>query len=416
MINLTLKQLLPAALTGIFLCATFAVCAFYRTESQPVMNTTADEAVTEKHNALFSGAEAVENMRGIWITAADLNMANEAKNDAAAFEEKFSRILKDCAGYSINTVIVQVRPFCDALYPSQYFPFSHVLTGIQGKDPGYDPLDIMCRLCREKHMAIHAWLNPYRVTLNDVPDTLSNNNPAEQDDICTLQTESTRILDPSDEKTQQLIADGVKEILERYPVDGIQFDDYFYPENIGNADAQQYNRYCAQNGSNTLSLTQWRSANVNLLMAKVYQTVHRYGKKAVFGISPQGHLSNNEKLCADVVSWCTAQGYADYVCPQLYFSPDNPALPFADALNDWTSLRLAPHVKLYAGLAAYKAGTDADDGTWEEKDTILSDEINILKKNKKVSGWMLFSYADLHRAKAKPELDHLILSINNADN
>ncbi len=399
------KQILPTAITGVLLCATFAVCAFYGYDVQPVMNATADEP--QKKSASFSAAEAAENMKGVWVTASDLSMANEPKKDKAAFEAKFSRILKDCASYGANAVIVQVRPFCDSLYPSHYFPYSHVLTGVQGKDPGYDPLEVMCRLCRKEQMAIHAWLNPYRVTLNGVPEDLSDDNPALNGSAVTLQTDSTLILDPSEEKNRKLIADGVKEILERYPVDGIQFDDYFYPEDISDEDEAQYERYCAQNGNNSMSLLRWRTANVNMLMAKVFQTVHCCSDKAVFGISPQGHLANNEKLCADVVSWCSVQGYADYVCPQLYFSPENPALSFEDALNDWTELNLAPHIKLYAGLAAYKAGTDSDEGTWENQNDILKTEVNILKKNKKISGWILFSYADLNREDAKTELDNL---------
>ena len=128
----------------------------------------------------------------------------------------------------------------------------------------------MCRLCRKEQMAIHAWLNPYRVTLNGVPEDLSDDNPALNGSAVTLQTDSTLILDPSEEKNRKLIADGVKEILERYPVDGIQFDDYFYPEDISDEDEAQYERYSEQNGNNSMSLIRWRTANVNMLMAKKY--------------------------------------------------------------------------------------------------------------------------------------------------
>ena len=123
--------------------------------------------------------------------------------------------------------------------------------------------------------------------------------------------------------------------------------------------------------------------------------------------SRQGNLGNNEKLYADVKNWCGKKGYIDYICPQLYFSTDNPALPFETALNEWQSLHYAEGVKLYAGLAGYKAGSDADDGTWQEQDDILRQEYSILKENKDVSGILLYSYVSLHEEAAKQEMEAL---------
>ncbi|MBQ5745284.1 MAG: family 10 glycosylhydrolase, partial [Ruminococcus sp.] len=156
-----------------------------------------------------------------------------------------------------------------------------------------------------------------------------------------------------------------------------------------------------------MDLADWRKANVNLLIAETYLTVHRYSQTVVFGISPQGNLGNNAQLYADVESWCRAKGYLDYICPQLYFSPDNPALRFADALGEWTATELAADVKLYVGLAGYKAGTDADEGTWQGHDDILSQELIILNSNQKVNGFMLYSYSALHDEAAKNEMQNL---------
>ena len=131
------------------------------------------------------------------------------------------------------------------------------------------------------------------------------------------------------------------------------------------------------------------------------------GKNPVFGISPQGNLDNNSKLSADVVSWCCIKGFADYICPQVYFSPDNPKLGFEQAVNDWCDLPLADGVRLYAGLAGYKAGTDADEGTWLGHSDILQSEYNILKTKNEFSGIMLYSYSSLEREEVSAEIENL---------
>ncbi len=351
---------------------------------------------------------APDGMRGIWINYMELSMAYETDKSEAAFRRKFEAIAADCAAFGCDTLFVQVRPFCDALYASKLFPPSHVLSGEQGKSAGYDALQIMCDICRSKGLHIHAWVNPYRVTANDTPAQLAAEHPVIKDETLVLVTESGMILDPSNAKARQLITDGVREIVENYAVDGVQFDDYFYPEDIGNADEPSYQAYAATVPQDkAMDMATWRQANVSLLLSETLIAVHRAKPNAVFGVSPQGNLANNAVLYADVKSWCTVRGFVDYICPQLYFSPDNPALGFEAALADWTALDYAEGVRLYVGLAGYKAGTDADEGTWETRTDILKEEVNILKKNEKVSGWVLYSYASLHDEAAQEELNHL---------
>ena len=376
---------------------------------KPRQNTEAAQqaaATVSQTQALKKAAP--DDMRGVWVTYMELSMENESDKSEAAFRKKFEKIAADCQTFGFNTMVVQTRPFCDALYSSKLFPASHILSGTQGESAGYDALKIMCDICHNHKMKIHAWLNPYRVTANQTPPQLSENNPYSKDKTLGIVTESGIILDPSDKRARKLITDGVREVVGNYPVDGIQYDDYFYPTDIGDSDSKQYSEYLnTVSQGNAMSLEEWRTANVNLLMAETYIAVHQSNPDAVFGISPQGNLSNNAVLSADVVSWCCRQGYADYICPQIYFSPDNPHLGFEKALGDWTELNFADNVKLYVGLAGYKAGTDADEGTWLESDTILSDELNILKKNKKVSGFILYSYVSLNEKSAKAEINNL---------
>lgn len=351
--------------------------------------------------------KTMDDMRGVWVTYMDLSMENEADKSETGFRQKFEAIASTCKSYGLNTLVVQVRPFGDALYPSKLYPASHILSGKQGKSAGYDALQIICDVCHSHGLKLHAWVNPYRVTAGKTPAELSADNPYLPDKSMGIQTESGIILDPSNEKARKLIVDGVREIVENYDVDGIQFDDYFYPTDIGDADSAQYAAYLKTvPKKNAMDLATWRSFNVSMLIAETYMCVHQCSD-AVFGVSPQGNLGNNAQLSADVVHWCGIKGFLDYICPQIYFSPDNPHLGFEAALNDWTALDYADGVRLFVGLAGYKAGTDADEGTWLDSDTILTDEYNILKKNNKISGFMLYSYASLNDETARAETENL---------
>ena len=163
-----------------------------------------------------------------------------------------------------------------------------------------------------------------------------------------------------------------------------------------------------------MDLAQWRRENVNLLLAQVYLAVHRAKENVVFGVSPQGNLQNNEVLYADVVRWCEKQGYVDYICPQIYFSPENPAMGFETALDEWQALDIADSVRLYVGLAGYKAGSDEDAGTWLGKDDVLATELNILRKKNKVKGFLLYGYASLRAEQAQAEMQHFLAAVGQS--
>ena len=131
----------------------------------------------------------------------------------------------------------------------------------------------------------------------------------------------------------------------------------------------------------------------------------------MFGISPQGNLGNNEGLYADVRKWCKEQGYIDYICPQIYFSLDNPALTFEDGLSDWLSTEKHDDLSLYIGIPAYKAGTDADGGTWLDNDEILKTEVGI-SREVKADGFILYSYDSFHNDDNAQEVQNVIRYLN----
>lgn len=407
------KKIVPIIVSVIAMLSVICISSFTR-EKPPKKQNDINNIAALSSKATADTLESDEEMRGVWVSYMELSMENESSKTQKAFEDKFTKIAQKCRESGFNTLIVQVRPFCDALYKSSYFPWSHILTGTQGENPQYDALQIMCDICKENNLKIHAWINPYRVSSNETPKKLSDNNPYIKNSEIGIKTDNGIFLDPSNETAQQLISDGVKEIAENYDVDGIQFDDYFYPTEDESFDKKQYEAYIEKYGKkNSMSLDNWRMQNVNTLICKVYRTIKSVNSSVEFGISPQGNIGNNDGLYADVKSWCTCKGFADYICPQIYFSLENPALTFEDCLDSWTSLDFDENVKLYVGLGGYKAGKgEYDEETWLLSDSILADEYDILRNNKSVRGFMLYSYSCLEDDTAKKEINNLINALN----
>lgn len=407
------KKIVPIIISVIAMLSVICISSFTR-EKPPKKQNDINNIAALSSKATADTPESDEEMRGVWVSYMELSMENESSKTQKAFEDKFTKIAQKCRESGFNTLIVQVRPFCDALYKSSYFPWSHILTGTQGENPQYDALQIMCDICKENNLKIHAWINPYRVSSNETPKKLSDNNPYIKNSEIAIKTDNGIFLDPSNETAQQLISDGVKEIAENYDVDGIQFDDYFYPTEDESFDKKQYEAYIEKYGKeNSMNHDNWRMQNVNTLICKIYRTIKSVDSSVEFGISPQGNIGNNDGLYADVKSWCTCKGFADYICPQIYFSLENPALTFEDCLDSWTSLDFDENVKLYVGLGGYKASNgEYDEKTWLLSDSILADEYDILRNNKSVRGFMLYSYNSLEDDTAKKEINNLINALN----
>ncbi len=366
-------------------------------DAQPVINLNTDNEVSE--------------LRGVWITYMDLNL-EEGKRTEKDFIEKFTKIAQNCKNSGFNTLIVQVRPFCDALYKSELFPTSHIIVGIQGNEMLYDPLEIMCNICESMGLSIHAWVNPYRVSLNEIPQTLADDNPYILNKNLGVETDNGIYLNPALMDVRNLIVKGVCEIAKNYKIDGVQFDDYFYPTEDESFDKTQYEEYC-NSAEEPLSLEDWRKSNVNILIARCYMALHKINNDIEFGISPQGNIENNDPLGADVKSWCKDVGYIDYICPQIYFSLDNPALTFENAVDSWLELEYSGYCDIYIGLAGYKAGTDdSDNGTWKNSDDILKKEIEYIRNYSQIKGFMLYSYDCLEQEVAKKEIENVISILN----
>lgn len=316
--------------------------------------------------------EEEETLVGVWVPYFSLSTPEGTQE---AFEANYKKIADTALEKGINAMFVHVRPFSDSLYPSQYFPWSHILTGTQGQDPGFDPLQFMIDYTHSLGMEFHAWINPMRVKTSETPSTLADSNPyvqlGEEYPSYFMEYDGGVYLNPAYPYVRSLIADGAAEIAANYDVDGIHFDDYFYPSQEAALDSAAYEAY-TQSVEQPLSLAEWRKDNVNAMVAEVYSAIKEVKPEVVFGISPQGNIKNDEAMGADVKTWAAVPGYVDYLCPQLYFSFENEALGYTEALAEWAALPRHEGLSLYAGLALYKAGTDADNGTWLLRDNIIA--------------------------------------------
>lgn len=413
---MSVKKFAPVILSAVLLVTALAARAYSENgEVKPVSTSTMDTA-TNDNAKVEQNERSAKEMRGVWVSYIELDMQNKSDKSESAFREKFKDIAITSKNAGFNTLIVQVRPFCDALYKSAYFPYSHILSGEQGVSPDYDALKVMCEICSELDLDIHAWVNPYRISTDSTPQVLSENNPYVIDNELGEETENGVFLNPANKMARKLIIDGVTEIVKNYDVDGIQFDDYFYPTQDSDFDDEEYAEYVDTVGAmNCMSVDNWRLANVNTLICDTYRAIHKISDDVEFGISPQGNIDNNAKIYADVKSWCICKGFVDYICPQLYYSLENPALTFENSLNSWASLDINKNVKLYVGLAGYKANTDSDEGTWLYSDNVLSKEYKIAMQNEKVSGIMLYSYSALEDENASAEISNLTNAIKNSE-
>lgn len=369
-------------------------------DKQTIEKSSAEKTQKIQTNITEKTVSDEKEMLAVWVTYMSLDMSGTDRSENA-YREKVNTIMKNIHDIGANTVIFQVRPFCDALYSSDLFPMSHIISGVQGKNIDYDPLEIAVETAHEYNLSLHAWINPLRVKTKETPSELSDDNPYikwqsddnKENDRCTFSSGGGVYLDPAYPEVRKLIIDGAREIVANYDVDGLQIDDYFYPENGGDFDSAEYKAYTDSAGEEVLPLEQWRQENINMLVSGLYDAVHEKDG-CVFGISPQCNTDNDMKMGADVFRWCSYFGYADYICPQLYVSESHPTFPYDTAAQKWREMTTDKNIKLYFGLALYKIGTDADSGTWLLKDDNIKSQ---MESGREIGadGFMLYSYDSL---------------------
>lgn len=366
--------------------------------------TPPTEAATVENNSV---TEKTDEIRGVWVSYYELSMSGEGGGSKEKFTQKAAEITDNIMKSGMNTVFVHVRAFSDAFYESEIFPWSAYLTGIQGKSPGYDPLKIFIEEAHKRNLSCHAWINPYRVSYDTDFSKLSSDNPAKQfhdddkkeNDSWIFTLENGIYYNPTVPEVQKLILDGVREIVKNYDVDGIHLDDYFYPSSGETLDSEQYNTYKSSGGKQPLTV--WRREQVNTFISGLYSSVKSIKPNVQVGVSPAADINKNETmLYADVKRWGSQSGYVDYLLPQVYFGFENEKFPFEKSIKEWSELVTSPDVKLYFGLAMYKAGEEdkfAGKGKneWINNNNVIVRQVELSRKIKNCGGFSFYSYSSL---------------------
>jgi uncharacterized lipoprotein YddW (UPF0748 family) len=307
-------------------------------------------------------------MRGAWLTTV-VNLDWPSSRELTVDQQKQEMIiLLDSLKYAgINAIFFQVRSEADAMFPSPYEPWSYWLTGEQGRSPVpfYDPLRFVISEGHARGMEVHAWLNPYRAhrNLDLYPQHETHIAKIRPDWILTFPgTSGTYVmLNPGMQEVRDFIANIVIDIVRRYDVDGIHFDDYFYPYTPPISTEDRPHFLAEPRGFD--SIEDWRRDNINLMVRQVYDSIQVADPFVKFGISPFGIRKNSDAgtnggqgyhlLFADPLAWLQA-GTMDYIAPQLYWETSHPVAPYEPLLRWWAEVAAANNRHLYVGLAPYR--------------------------------------------------------------
>lgn len=332
-----------------------------------------------------------EEKRGMFISYIELKKYIKGKDNKTS-QSNINKIIKNIKESKFNMIILQVRSFSDAIYESNYFPWSEVVSNKEGEYPGYDILKYFIDKSHQNNIELHAWINPYRIR-SDNNKEISEKNPAYK----WLNTENVSVLEkgiyynPSSKEAEKLVLNGIQEIVNNYKIDGIHFDDYFYPSN--DIDINNYNEY---KKIKDISLSDYHLMIINNLVKKTHSITKN--KNILFGISPEGNIKNNyNSNYADVYTWGANKGYVDYLMPQIYYGFSNEMQPFYNVLNEWDDLIKVEKIKLIPALSLYKSGekdiyAKSGENEWIENDNILMKQIIVSRNQKNYNGFSIFRY------------------------
>lgn len=340
--------------------------------------------------------------RAVWVSY--LEWARMNFSSEAAFRADIAALMDNCAALGLNTVLAQVRPFGDALYESSLFPWSHLCTGAQGQAPGFDPLDVLITEAHARGLSLEAWINPYRLKSSAaMPPSIGETNLMHiHPEWCCTVGEGV-YLNPAIPEAAAYVVQGVAELVERYAVDGIHFDDYFYPTTEASLDAAQF----AASGEKDLA--SWRQQNVTSLVKAAHDAVKAADPTLRFGVSPQGNPENDlATQYSDIYTWLTASGadaVVDYLCPQVYWGygyqlqSGSTRFAFENIVPEWLGMARAGDVALYFGLGAYRigvgdGGANADSTSQWATGSALARQTADLR-SRDAQGWALYRYDSL---------------------
>ena len=334
-----------------------------------------------------------EEIKGVFLSYIEIN--KYIKNDNYEISKNnINKIISNIKSMNLNTIILQVRSSSDSIYNSKIYPKSLYLVNNE-YDNYYDVLAYFIDEAHKYNIKIIAWINPYRVRTTENINNITDKNPAYKYlNTDTIYINNGVFYNPSKKEVTDLIIKGVEEVLE-YDIDGLLFDDYFYPNvNIDEKDYQEYIKY-----NDYVSPENYRLEVINNMIKKVYKKCKE--KNILFGISPDGNIENNYTThYADVKTWMSKEGYIDFIMPQIYYGFYNSSRDYINTLKEWENNLLNENIDLYVALAFYKVGQYdkyARDGKneWLENDDIIMREILLSRNTKNYKGFSLFRYDNI---------------------
>ena len=343
-----------------------------------------------------------KEFRGVWIaTVENMNWPKtKGVGQKVIHKQKkeYLRILDKIKSLNLNAVVVQVRPAADAFFPSPYEPWSKYLTGVQGKNPGWDPLKFMITETHKRGIEFHAWFNPYRITKSR-KDKLSKNHPALSHKDWTFKYRGNLYYNPGHPRAIAYSLKSIMYVVRNYNIDGVHFDDYFYPSpkpGIKIKDRKTFLKY----GKAYKNIKDWRRTNVNYFIKNLSKEIKKIKPHVSFGISPFGvwrnkyqdpsgsksttSISNYDSLYADTRLWIKKE-WIDYIAPQLYWRQDSKLGPYNELVDWWVSEVKSTKVKLYIGQALFMLGTRY----WQNPKEIIN-QIHYNRKKQRVDGTIFF--------------------------
>ena len=351
-------------------------------------------------------AKNPDQFRAVWVsTVYRLDYPSKATTDPAMLKADADKILQTCADLGMTAVILQVRPSADALYPSNYYPWSADLTGRQGQAPadGFDPLEYWVEQAHALELELHAWINPFRVTKGGQSeyDSLTADHPAKVHPDWVVEYDGKYYFDPGLPDVREYIIQSAEELARNYDIDGIHLDDYFYP-GAGFDDGDTY----AKDGSNFSDVGDWRRDNVNQLVKTLGERLHAIDPELSYGISPSGVWADRSSQSqgsnttggfesyyasyADSRKW-VKEGWIDYICPQVYWYIGHSSMDYETIVKWWADTVKGTEVSLYIGMADYQAGNTDPSSPWYGVEAIRQ-QLSLNETIPQVDGEVHFRY------------------------
>jgi len=359
-------------------------------------------------------AQDKRDMRGAWLTTVrNIDWPSEPGLSEEEQKEELDAWLDDAVDMNLNSVFLHARPTADAVYDSDMEPWARYLTGEQGGDPGYDPLAYAVEQAHERGLEMHAWVNPYRVGLLE-PDleNLTDGHPVSQNPEWLVEHGEEAYVDPGNPEVREWVTAVIMDIVERYDIDGMHFDDFFYPYPVEGEEFDDDATW-QEHGGDFDERADWRRDNVDQLMREVHGQIQESKPWVTFGVSPFGiwrnestdpsgspsaGLQSYDDQFADTRTWIE-EGTIDYVAPQLYWERGFETADYEQMTDWWAEEVDGTGVELYIGQGAYRLDDD-----WSEDDA-LSTQLDYSGEKEQVGGDIYFSIKSMRDNEAA--VDHL---------